>query len=215
MAGSWLGASIGIAAVAVTVSTVDADDALSEFHGVSWFAFTTVVVILLGSHPAPRTPHSEQHRAEHYRSREHGGLVSTVVVAGGTDGIGRAVAEMHLQRGDRTAVSGRDLVKGAEFLVTAKMAEATDRRDHTKHWPGTARSRSTSAAETARRPTLTKPNLCHLLEAEHQHPDALGSVTGHMQGSRTRSGGDDGPVLIHLPCSDRAPPTDAARRGAP
>src|SRR5215213_5700481 len=39
----------------------------------------------------------------------------------------------------------------------------------TKPSPGTGRPTSTSATRTARSPTLTEPNLCHLLDAGHYH----------------------------------------------
>ncbi|MEU1259440.1 SDR family NAD(P)-dependent oxidoreductase [Streptomyces chartreusis] len=51
----------------------------------------------------------------------------TVVITGGTDGIGRALAETRLQRGDRIVVVGRDRDKGAAFLSRARELGATDR----------------------------------------------------------------------------------------
>jgi PPOX class probable F420-dependent enzyme len=50
-----------------------------------------------------------------------------VVVMGGTDGMGRAVALDRLQRGDDVAIVGRNGDKGAAFLDRAARAGATER----------------------------------------------------------------------------------------
>ncbi|MFD9552262.1 SDR family NAD(P)-dependent oxidoreductase [Nocardia salmonicida] len=48
-----------------------------------------------------------------------------VVVAGGTDGLGRAVALDRLAKGDAVIVIGRDPAKGAEFLAAAAAVGAS------------------------------------------------------------------------------------------
>ncbi|MGW4328974.1 TIGR03618 family F420-dependent PPOX class oxidoreductase [Nocardia sp. NPDC004573] len=50
-----------------------------------------------------------------------------VVVAGGTDGIGRAVALERLAEGDSVVVIGRDAAKGRGFLAAAEAIGAVDR----------------------------------------------------------------------------------------
>ncbi|MGW6701844.1 SDR family NAD(P)-dependent oxidoreductase [Nocardia sp. NPDC055049] len=52
-----------------------------------------------------------------------------VVVAGGTDGLGRAVALDRLAKGDAVVVIGRDPAKGADLLAAAA-AIGADRRAH-------------------------------------------------------------------------------------
>jgi NAD(P)-dependent dehydrogenase (short-subunit alcohol dehydrogenase family) len=53
--------------------------------------------------------------------------VKTVVITGGTDGIGRALAETYLSRGDRVLVVGRDRAKGEAFLAGARSVGAGER----------------------------------------------------------------------------------------
>ncbi|GGY50929.1 SDR family NAD(P)-dependent oxidoreductase [Streptomyces omiyaensis] len=53
--------------------------------------------------------------------------MSTLVVAGGTDGIGKALAERHLDRGDTVFVIGRDPVKGRAYLERARDRGAAGR----------------------------------------------------------------------------------------
>ncbi|MFI9412213.1 SDR family NAD(P)-dependent oxidoreductase [Nocardia gamkensis] len=50
-----------------------------------------------------------------------------VVIAGGTDGIGRAVALDRLAAGDIVVVIGRDPVKGKNFLAAAGALGSADR----------------------------------------------------------------------------------------
>ncbi|WP_142056705.1 TIGR03618 family F420-dependent PPOX class oxidoreductase [Pseudonocardia kunmingensis] len=50
-----------------------------------------------------------------------------MVISGGTDGIGRAVALAHLERGGEAAVIGRDAAKGAAFLEAAAALGAAGR----------------------------------------------------------------------------------------
>ncbi|WP_198961474.1 TIGR03618 family F420-dependent PPOX class oxidoreductase [Pseudonocardia sp. MH-G8] len=50
-----------------------------------------------------------------------------MVISGGTDGIGKAVALAHLGRGGEVAVIGRDEAKGAAFLEDAAALGAADR----------------------------------------------------------------------------------------
>jgi NAD(P)-dependent dehydrogenase (short-subunit alcohol dehydrogenase family) len=50
--------------------------------------------------------------------------VKTIVIAGGTDGIGKALAATRLGRGDTVVVIGRDEAKGAAFLASAAAAGA-------------------------------------------------------------------------------------------
>ncbi|MDQ0906047.1 NAD(P)-dependent dehydrogenase (short-subunit alcohol dehydrogenase family) [Streptomyces canus] len=51
----------------------------------------------------------------------------TAVVTGGTDGIGRALAESRLRRGDTVVIVGRDPDKGAAFLAHARESGVADR----------------------------------------------------------------------------------------
>ncbi|NYI03521.1 DHA2 family efflux MFS transporter permease subunit [Allostreptomyces psammosilenae] len=51
-----LGASIGIAVVALIVQTAGADDAVRGFHGVHWFAVGAIAVILAGTTLLPGRP---------------------------------------------------------------------------------------------------------------------------------------------------------------
>lgn len=51
-----LGASIGIAVVAVIVDVAGQDDPMRGFHGVYWWVFATVLVILAGSALLPGRP---------------------------------------------------------------------------------------------------------------------------------------------------------------
>ncbi|MER5740046.1 SDR family NAD(P)-dependent oxidoreductase [Streptomyces sp. NPDC002262] len=53
--------------------------------------------------------------------------MSTLVIAGGTDGIGKALAERHLDRGDTVLVIGRDPAKGRAYLERARARGAGDR----------------------------------------------------------------------------------------
>ncbi|MFD4371223.1 SDR family NAD(P)-dependent oxidoreductase [Streptomyces sp. NPDC058486] len=53
--------------------------------------------------------------------------MSTLVIAGGTDGIGKALAERHLDRGDTVFVIGRDPAKGRAYLERARARGAGDR----------------------------------------------------------------------------------------
>jgi NAD(P)-dependent dehydrogenase (short-subunit alcohol dehydrogenase family) len=45
--------------------------------------------------------------------------MKTIVITGGTDGIGRRLADTYVQRGDRVIVIGRDAGKGRAFLAAA------------------------------------------------------------------------------------------------
>jgi NAD(P)-dependent dehydrogenase (short-subunit alcohol dehydrogenase family) len=53
--------------------------------------------------------------------------VKTVVIQGGTDGIGREVGLIHLRRGDTVLVVGRTPAKGEAFACAAAEAGAADR----------------------------------------------------------------------------------------
>ncbi|GGQ57925.1 SDR family NAD(P)-dependent oxidoreductase [Streptomyces flaveolus] len=53
--------------------------------------------------------------------------MKTLVIAGGTDGIGRALAERHLARGDSVFVIGRNPAKGRAYLERAERHGAADR----------------------------------------------------------------------------------------
>ncbi|MFI5773376.1 SDR family NAD(P)-dependent oxidoreductase [Streptomyces sp. NPDC051658] len=53
--------------------------------------------------------------------------VKTIVVTGGTSGIGQALANTYLGRGDQVVVLGPDPVKGKKFLDTAQRVGAADR----------------------------------------------------------------------------------------
>ncbi|MFD7291895.1 SDR family NAD(P)-dependent oxidoreductase [Streptomyces sp. NPDC059897] len=53
--------------------------------------------------------------------------MKTIVVTGGTSGIGQALAHTHLGRGDQVVVLGPDPLKGKKFLDTAQSAGAADR----------------------------------------------------------------------------------------
>ncbi|MGN5636823.1 SDR family NAD(P)-dependent oxidoreductase [Streptomyces sp. AC154] len=53
--------------------------------------------------------------------------MNTLVIAGGTDGIGRALAELYLHRGDTVVVIGRNPGKGRRFLDEARAAGAAER----------------------------------------------------------------------------------------
>ncbi|MFC5274122.1 SDR family NAD(P)-dependent oxidoreductase [Brachybacterium sacelli] len=55
--------------------------------------------------------------------------VRTVVVQGGTDGIGKGLASACLRRGDRVLVIGRSERKGEEFLDAARAFGASDRAE--------------------------------------------------------------------------------------
>ncbi|SFE66889.1 NAD(P)-dependent dehydrogenase, short-chain alcohol dehydrogenase family [Actinacidiphila alni] len=53
--------------------------------------------------------------------------MKTIVIAGGTDGIGKALAEVRLGAGDTVVVVGRSETKGKAFLDTAAALGAADR----------------------------------------------------------------------------------------
>ncbi|NED81157.1 SDR family NAD(P)-dependent oxidoreductase [Streptomyces sp. SID11233] len=53
--------------------------------------------------------------------------MSTLVIAGGTDGIGKALAQVYLGRGDTVVVIGRNPEKGRRFLDAARSAGAAER----------------------------------------------------------------------------------------
>ncbi|MEV5516718.1 SDR family NAD(P)-dependent oxidoreductase [Streptomyces flaveolus] len=53
--------------------------------------------------------------------------MKTLVIAGGTDGIGKALAERHLARGDTVFVIGRNPAKGRAYLERAERHGAADR----------------------------------------------------------------------------------------
>ncbi|MYR46962.1 SDR family NAD(P)-dependent oxidoreductase, partial [Streptomyces sp. SID5910] len=53
--------------------------------------------------------------------------MKTLVIAGGTDGIGKALAERQLARGDTVFVIGRNPAKGRAFLAEAARHGAADR----------------------------------------------------------------------------------------
>lgn len=53
--------------------------------------------------------------------------MQTAVITGGTDGIGRALAEVYLQRGFEVLIVGRDAAKGREFLSAVQRAGAGGR----------------------------------------------------------------------------------------
>ncbi|MER6118655.1 SDR family NAD(P)-dependent oxidoreductase [Streptomyces sp. NPDC001743] len=53
--------------------------------------------------------------------------MNTLVIAGGTDGIGKALAELYLGRGDTVVVVGRNAGKGRLFLDAARAAGAAGR----------------------------------------------------------------------------------------
>jgi NAD(P)-dependent dehydrogenase (short-subunit alcohol dehydrogenase family) len=53
--------------------------------------------------------------------------VKTIVITGGTDGIGRSVAQACLERGDRVTVVGASPEKGAAFLGAARVLGAGHR----------------------------------------------------------------------------------------
>ncbi|MGP4003688.1 SDR family NAD(P)-dependent oxidoreductase [Streptomyces sp. 8N706] len=53
--------------------------------------------------------------------------MKTIVVSGGTDGIGKAVALTYLERGDEVVVLGRNSEKGAEILAEAERTGAGGR----------------------------------------------------------------------------------------
>lgn len=53
--------------------------------------------------------------------------MKTIVISGGTDGMGKALARTFLDRGDTVVVLGRDAEKGAAFLDTAGRLGASAR----------------------------------------------------------------------------------------
>ncbi|MEV6124659.1 SDR family NAD(P)-dependent oxidoreductase [Streptomyces sp. NPDC052077] len=53
--------------------------------------------------------------------------MKTIVVTGGTSGIGQALSNTYLGRGDQVAIIAPDPVKGKKFLDTAQRAGAADR----------------------------------------------------------------------------------------
>jgi NAD(P)-dependent dehydrogenase (short-subunit alcohol dehydrogenase family) len=53
--------------------------------------------------------------------------LKSVVITGGTDGIGRALADEHLNRGNAVLVVGQNQAKGEAFLATARAQGAQER----------------------------------------------------------------------------------------
>jgi NAD(P)-dependent dehydrogenase (short-subunit alcohol dehydrogenase family) len=54
-------------------------------------------------------------------------LMKTIVITGGTDGIGRALADVYLERGHAALIVGRSEQKGERFLADARASGAGDR----------------------------------------------------------------------------------------
>lgn len=55
--------------------------------------------------------------------------MKTIVITGGTDGIGRGLADTYLRRGDRVIVVGTSRAKGEGFLAAASGLHARDRAE--------------------------------------------------------------------------------------
>ncbi|WP_328603451.1 SDR family NAD(P)-dependent oxidoreductase [Amycolatopsis sp. NBC_00345] len=53
--------------------------------------------------------------------------MKTIVITGGTDGIGRGLAQAYLERGDRAVVIGTNQAKGQSFLAAARRLGAEAR----------------------------------------------------------------------------------------
>ncbi|WP_278264404.1 SDR family NAD(P)-dependent oxidoreductase [Nocardia sp. AG03] len=106
----------------------------------------------------------------------------TLVVTGGTDGIGRHLADHYLARGDRVVVIGRDPAKGAAFRASAGERGTFLRAD----LDSTERNRAVLTELLAEHPRIDALVLCARFYRSHRTTtaDGLEATFAHFYLSR-------------------------------
>lgn len=101
--------------------------------------------------------------------------MKTVVITGGTDGIGKALAALRLQRGDTVVVIGRSAEKGQAFLGAARELGAGERAFFVRADLSLTAESSRAVAEiTARFPVVDTLVLC----ARHYRTERVETAEG-------------------------------------
>lgn len=127
------------------------------------------------------------------------GTGRTVVVTGGTDGIGRAVAETLLEHGDTVVVVGRSPAKGEEFLRLAKRLGAPERALFLRAELGSlAENRRVLAAVLDTHPVVDALVFCarHYRSARAESAEGIEETFAHFYLSRYLLGHGLAPALL-------------------